>query len=477
MTITRISKQRLYITDERLFDGPQLGINTGVPHGGFAAQKLSALARRGGIVVRDGRTVAWNVSRVIPYEGRLFLVGEWLAGETIEEWLATNGGDVRWLTSVLDALVHTAEYESHTIGNTALTIVDTDGGVLLLDGRLCEEINRYLPLDRRLQVLLPYQRSVDRGINRSVYFAAALTWQVVTGTPLCTGTTEEETDDCHAQTGVTARVHRLVPEAPIELADLLYLTLVDADERTPDRLSALAHVVREKGLRDEPSEDERERRLSAALESHRRATRSSSIRTFFRKRGSTVALAVLAAIFIGIIPFQLIRGWLTPPATVGLRPAEVVSTFYEAWSDLDHILMEETLARKVGRDLVREVTNIYVIDRVQYAHMMESNIMPADEWLSAGRPEGRLPYGPTDLTITVIRQSETEALVAAEYDLWRPDSDRDELPRDEQETPRRPRILRSKRRDRIGLKPTRWGWEIVEIRTTLLSEPTPYDPN
>ena len=187
-------------------------------------------------------------------------------------------------------------------------------------------------------------------------------------------------------------------------------------------------------------------------------------RTFWRKRGVTVLVASVVILIVGFIPYRIIAGRLEPPATVGMGPREVAGTFYDAWNDLDHILMEDTLADGVGRGVIREVTNVYVIDRVQTAHTWESLLISADEWLDADRPAGRMPYGVAGLELRLVTEGADSATVHARYDVWRPESV------DTPDGTGATVAVRTPISERLVLQRGRHSWEITEIRTSVEDE-------
>lgn len=474
MQVTQLSAQRLKIVPNNETEPPLLGIATGVSAGGFPAQKISALARNGGILVRNGRSVSWQVQQLLEHNGELFLCGPYLTGETVAEFLTRDAGEAErtaMSAALFDALGHVVEHESHILCNIGTSLWTTDGEILLLEIGLAREVNRYLPLERRQEVLFPYLPGrLTTVAEQSTYQAAAILWRELTGELLCTGETETERDECHHRIRRAPAVHRLAPRTPAPVANTLETMLVAPGESGAAELQDMGRIIAQHGLTEPIDEAEMQARRSAAAERFDRGQRSTSRQTFVRTRGRTVLLIALAVVVVASIPFQIIRGRLQAPATAGMAPPELAETFYEAWRALDHITMDEILARGVGQNIVREVTNVYVIDRVQMAQTMEQRMAPADEWLAAGMPADKTPYGPIDVDLSVLRQRESETVVIATYNLWRP-APRDTDGPNDTAGPEPALYSRVHRRDELTFTPAKWGWEIAKMETTVVSPP------
>ncbi len=117
----------------------------------------------------------------------------------------------------------------------------------------------------------------------------------------------------------------------------------------------------------------------------RRDSGSGADAVSFRRRGTVIAASIVIALVAGAIPFQIVRNRLAPPVTAGLSPERLATLFYESWAMLDHETMDDALAKGVAAGILREVTNLYVVDRVQFAHSMEDRVIPAAEWIARGQ--------------------------------------------------------------------------------------------
>lgn len=462
MDITRQTDERVVVTDEgRTF----LGIRTGIAAQGFGAQRVSAVARRGGTLIANDRFESWPVERLVESDGRFYLCGPPREGRTVAELLADGTIDAAgWLPHLLEAIKSALVHDDLELCNIATSLVTDDGRVLFFDTELASAINTNLPLDERRRVYSPYRYDTLRGTDERIYHALTIAYHALTGAPVCPPDEEDAGDtaaECHSSSFVKRPMRFHNPALRADICTAVEGGLARSEHRTPELLSEIATILRSGSAVESIDSREADGRRTAArevVEANRVRTRR---RTFWRKRGMTVLVASIALLIVGIVPYRIIAGRLEPPATVGMGPREVARTFYDAWNDLDHLLMEDTLADGVGREVVREVTNVYVIDRVQTAHTWESLLIRADEWLGAGRPAGRMPYGVAGLELRLVTEGAETATVHARYDVWRPESV------DTPDGTAATVAVRMSVSERLVLARGRHSWEIAEIRTSV----------
>jgi hypothetical protein len=426
---------------------------------------VSAAARSGGQIVTGDRFEPWPVRRLVEHEGEFYLCGAEHAGRTLAELLReaplTNTG---WLPGFLSSCVSALHHEDLSLANVTTTLVSDSGDVLFLHRNLAEEINKHLPLPERRQSHFPYRLERPTAHDTEVYQILAILYHALTGVPVCDGEEAQAAARCHSASLEKAPLHLHRPELNGTVCSLIEDGLTRSEARTVDLLPRILKELETEGIVDTTDPEEIETRRAAAEERSTRNRAGNRRREFLRNHGRTILLAALSLILVLYLPVTILRNHLEPPATAGMGPREVATTYYEAWNELDHILMEDTLARGVARGTIREVTNVYVMDRVQTAQQWESLLMQAEEWLAAGRPEGRMPYGIVDLNTELLSQGAESATVRAAYEIWRPESSQN--PDGTTETI----ANRSRAVDRLTLSPTDHGWEISEIRTTIESE-------
>lgn len=446
----RISENRLTLEDQ---GEPLLAIRTGIAPRGYVAQQVSALARRGAAFIRDGRTISWPIRRVVPVDGEYYLAGPLVEGETLEELLSILRGTTvpPWLTAFLRAAIVSLAHPELRLGNIRTSLVTTENGILFLNAELAREINRSVPAHHRTVVYEPYSDARLTGTSETVYQVAALAYHALTGVA-----PERQNEE---RSVVITPIHCRRPAVHSGIAAAIdgilkhdhenEATLEEIDRRLRDNPS---------GWTDELSPEEETRRRENANTAYAREAKTRERNTFWRKNRVRIALVAAIVVVAGMVPFSIVRNHLKPPLTAELSPLEVVDGYYRAWTELDHLFMDDAVASGIARDTIREVTNIYVIDRVQTAHEMHSRFIAPDAWLAEGKPEEKMPYGVSELETTVLHRTEERVTIIAEYVFWRPETREDDAIE----------VRRTRVRDRLELEPTRHGWEITGIRTRVI---------
>jgi len=462
MEIERVSNDRLRV----VLDGERrLAVRTGIPPRGFAAQRVSAAARAGGQLVIGDRFESWPIKRLIEYEGEFYLCGPHRDGRSLAEHLsAAPLNSPEWIPGFLRACVTAFHHADVSLANITTSLVGPSGEVLFLSRDVAQEINKHLPLPQRRTAHFPYRLERPTKLDTEVYQVLAILYHALTGVPVCDEQEAQASARCHSAALEKSPLHVHRPELNSTLCELIEDGLTRSEARTSELLPRILTVIETEGITDTIDEQDKVARRAAAEERAAKNRADNRRQEFFRTHGRTLILATLALILVLYLPVTIVRNRLAPPATAGMGPREVAETYYEAWNELDHILMEDTLARGVARGTIREVTNVYVIDRVQTAQQWESVLMQAEAWLAADRPAGRMPYGIVDLTVQLLSQGGETAQVRAEYEIWRPDSS------EGSEAATDTIAIRSRIVDRLTLSPTDHGWEISEIRTTTRSE-------
>lgn len=430
---------------------PSLCISTGVPATGFMGQQVTAVARRGGLIVYpDTSTTRWPVEDIQVQDGQISLHGPAYDGIPLSEVLQRSPfSDPPWAGPLIAAVLQGAavEGELYVPATTTTTIIGGDGGILLLDHQLSDQIRRNLPGDQRRLVLEPYEHHRLKGPESAVWFTLAAAYHGLTG--VVPHRIENDPP--------LPRVHQYAPAVIPSVAATLDTSLQKPETVNRSLGSALLDTVRT-GWSDQSSADERATRTAAATAAHEEEVKRSKRALFWRRYGARIAIATVAAALILTIPISMLRSHLAPPATAGMAPEEVIVAFYSAWSTLDHATMEDALASGVGRGVIREVTNIFVIDRVRTAQEMRQFLVPPEQWYTLPEEDERLPYGPGEREITILHSDNERVDAVVTYWLYRQTS-----PEMGDDTP--PQAARTAMRDTMTLQPGRRAWEITVLES------------
>ena len=199
---------------------------------------------------------------------------------------------------------------------------------------------------------------------------------------------------------------------------------------------------------------------SARLErdQYKKRTKGAVKTRRFLNRNTTAIAAIFIVLLVSIIfTRSLIRSRAELPNTMGMTAIEVVKAYYQAFNTLDHAMMQASVSGRAGRNDIQTATSLFVVLRVRQAHESTEFFMPASEWLEAGQPEtGKLVFGITDLTVTLLSESESNAVFEAAYVFWTPAANEDE-----ENLTSLPRGIYT--RDIVTLAFQRDAWRITDI--------------
>jgi hypothetical protein len=165
--------------------------------------------------------------------------------------------------------------------------------------------------------------------------------------------------------------------------------------------------------------------------------RTASVKTRrFVARNTGILLGGLVALVAAVFfVASIASARASRPSTEGMSPIEVVQSYYNAFGELDHQLMDGIVLRGVGRNDVSTVINLFVISRVRMANELGSAplVIPAAQWKEAGSPETDSGvFGVTDLKIEQVevraespgrqgrRRDAEEIRFRADYLFWVP---------------------------------------------------------
>jgi hypothetical protein len=162
----------------------------------------------------------------------------------------------------------------------------------------------------------------------------------------------------------------------------------------------------------------------------------------FIMRNKAVPLGIAVALVIVFLAANsVLKSRAELPTTRGMDSGTVVQSYYNAFGELNHPLIEACRAKGTDKSDLNMVINLFVVSRVRQAY---ENIPGLEE-------SGVI--GVTDLTVTLVSGGEEgdEARYLAVYTLWMPDG----------------QDYRSVRhRDELTLARKRGNWQITEIKRT-----------
>jgi hypothetical protein len=170
---------------------------------------------------------------------------------------------------------------------------------------------------------------------------------------------------------------------------------------------------------------ETDRLLLEKEKAHFIKIKTTSVRT---RRFVTRNAAILAGCFAALVAAVLIAVSIAQsrsrlPSTAGMEPAQVIETYYNAFGELDHQMMEACVTNGAGKDDINSVINLFVINKARqaYENKFTPFIISAREWQQGGGENiDAQVFGVTDLQVTNNKEQAEEAEYRADYILWIP---------------------------------------------------------
>ncbi len=441
-----------------------LGVDTGIPSNSPSLRKLAGRKRQHGWLIRGDSAEIWQPLGFIEHAGAIHVYGPLTTGRFVEEILHDESTDrlamLERLARAL-AVLKAEAIEMVPFHSRSLIVLD-DGGVLVLPPDIMTAIREHQDYVSRINRMERYNHP-DRSPDENVGFSlAAATYFVLTGVFPYDGDDEEELH-ARVRAGAVLPARFRDPMIREEISSALQaeLTAKEPAVEAGDWAERL-HDWNARGARRELTDAERAQIEQETKQAIERLERGFQRKESMRKNGRKVLIIAAIVIIVGTIPGTIIRNALQPRATAGLPPEEVVSVFYTSINSLDHMTMEDAVVDNAGRDLVREVTNLFVIDRQRMSVEMESGFVDAQQWRDSGMPSlgpSKSPYGVANLVLVDLPSPEGERRFEARYERWLPDY---ELA----ETTGRAGISGYEVVDRVFMRMDKEDWVIYEIDRT-----------
>ncbi|MDL2229412.1 hypothetical protein LJC14_04095 [Treponema sp. OttesenSCG-928-L16] len=188
--------------------------------------------------------------------------------------------------------------------------------------------------------------------------------------------------------------------------------------------------------------EEMEKLLSERKQYKKKQDFSVNTKRFVYRNTTILIVAAALVLGIGLTIRGIVKSQAEKFTTAGLSPREVVETYYNAFGELNHEVMEACVTNKAGKQDIGMVTNLFVISRVRQAYEMTSPLIPAEEWIEAGSfPTESMVFGVSGLSIRELppgAEDNARARFSAVYTLWIPealDNQGGEMPLEDQPPP------------------------------------------
>ena len=452
-------------------DGDVLtGITTGIPTNSFTIRKLTSRRRDNGWIFRDDKLNEWQTVGLIEHAGMIYAIGPDAPGTFVDQALREKKRDrIKDLVTIASAFaaLDRAGVSIDQMNTQCMLLLD-DGGALVLPPDIALAIREHQDLVEQLRTVEPFNHPDKDPVENVGFFLAAIIYFVLAGRYPFEGDTAEELHG-RIRNGrpIAARHRRYTLRS--DVSDFLSATLGgEKYEPSPSVWAEQLLSWSREGFDSQLTTEEHDQIAIQAEAEIEKLDRSFGRKESVRKNWRKWLIVATIVIVVGSVPGTIIHNALQPRLTAGFTPDQVVKVFYLSIGTLDHMVMEDAVVDRAGRAIIREVTNMYVIDRQRMAVEMQSSLVDAHTWRQEGMPPlegGRTPYGVAYLSVEPVGAPADEAAFRATYERWLPNPP--ESP--DAPVPARP-YTAFLVTDELRLRQDREDWVIYEIVSLSVEE-------
>ena len=471
-----------------------LGFDTGLDSRAFAQAKIAQFITEPGIIVRLGENgtaiESWNTCGVVEAgddKPTMVVWGPLFSGDRLDNILNESSKDesrrealaslCRWAQAVL------ALGESQVIHTWPCAAMVSSDAVFFMPPVLARRCLMSSEVTR-LQGGQWYAHPDLDGMEAVVFSFAAMLYRIITGNPpFCA--TDDVTLPQDMRESNFLPIRLAVPGLDEQLASMIHNALSrpkgikQAGHEAPSLNDFLAVIQPGANVISLPSlisplPDENLLVLEKEKNQFLRIQGASVNTKRFIAKNTAFLIGVLTALAVGgIFAYSMVQSRALRPTTEGMDPVQVIESYYHAFGELDHTMMEACVLRGVGRNDINMVSNLFVISRVRMAHEpgLGPAIISAQQWQElGGDPVNVQVFGVTDLQVHRLSRDIDdlddvhEVWYRVEYILWIPAQFGDSL-EDALDTPqgdfRMP--LPQRHTDEVTLVRRQGNWRIAHI--------------
>ena len=422
---------------------------------------FAGLKKEHGWIISGDRFEPWRVTGFLEAEGKVCFYGPYYEGTLLSRLLdhpaPENLPHIQKLTSTL-AFLQKKQFGLTKLYTNGVLFLE-DGRVLFLPWKIMEELDRIQEKEHHLSCFEQVNHPEKQGEDNISFSVAVLVYSTLTGKIPFRGATEEEIrEQIREQTILSPKLEN--PDLRWEVSDTV-MTALGKQPGDPLSLNNWEKELQEwlqRGITEPVSEEDRKLLREQAQRRKEQSKKQQKRRQYFFKNRTKLlitAAALAAAVWIGS---SILKNILSPRATAGQSPQEVVRMFYESIDNLDSEILEDCLDKRVKVPELQEILNLYVVSRVRTAYEGSSGLINAEAWIESGMPTlepDQFVFGITSLEIT--REKEDVYLVS--YEKWITRGDDEEDPME----PANPVVEGLSYEVRVYLRDTGRYWVITEI--------------
>ncbi|GHU02038.1 hypothetical protein FACS1894147_03070 [Spirochaetia bacterium] len=414
---------QIFIFDHEQEKKPVLGFDTGLDPHAFAQAKLASfITEQGAIVGPGGVCEHWSPVGVVERDGSMVIFGPAFRGEPLDELLVddTRRDDAlealrRWIAA--RPLLEEDVYPPWPAG--AFITLSGDGAY--------EAGTIFFPPYRLVKRCLEAEGGEAwrykaeqwthpdlKGTQADTFAAAAMLYKIISGdVPFPQTDSDLLLQDIREGNFVPLRL--AAPGVDEETAALVSAALAPVAKAQKDggrpgleKLAALLGGGKKAASWIRPLETAEREALKKERERFDKAkTMTVNTRRFVIRNTALISGIAIAVLIVGLVTQSIVKGNMDRPTTHGMAPVEVIDTYYNAITALDHQLMEACVLKKAGASDISMVTNFFVLSRVRQAYEMGSaGFITPEMWMEAGSPPTLdTVFGVSDLAIQALGES------------------------------------------------------------------------
>ena len=322
------------------------------------------------------------------------------------------------------------------------------------------------------------------GMEAAAFTAAALLYRILTGAPSFSADNASALYE-DMRDGNFLPIHFAVPGLNSRLASLIQTALErpaivqPAPEQTYPELqsgtvllTALLAIIKPEGQTVPAASlvtplPEPDRLLLEKEKAQYLKIKTASIKTRrFVARNTALLLGIFAAMAAAaLVVYSIASARAHLPTTEGMDPVQVIESYYHAFGNLDHQMMEACVTGDTGKNDITAVINFFVMDKTRQAYERGAPplIFPAHKWQGGDFPEAPL-FGAADLRVKWLAGDYDggEIHYRVDYTFWVPAEAADDAAV-ETETADPSLSLSYHRRDILTLVLKKGNWRIAAI--------------
>ncbi|RKX76929.1 MAG: hypothetical protein DRP87_10600, partial [Spirochaetes bacterium] len=437
-----------------------LGIRISGRKKNFAVTRYADIRKIHGFILKEDSVELWKILGVKEINGEIYVYGPYYSGKFLSEIINYPPEKALYYILILVRILVALSARSASLSKIYCNgvVFPDDGGTLILPVQLMERVADQISGEERFPVFLSLNNPAFSGDKNLSFALGVILYRLLTGEYPFKGSTEEEVHfQMHEKEAIPP--HLKSPGIKKEVSEFI----MDALKKEEDKAVPLSEWSEKlerwikEGFTETLSEQEKDILQKKALEYEKKATRILRFRTFLLRNKAKIVITAVILVVVGWFSSSIVKNALRPPLTAGKSPEEVIELFYNSINELNPQAMEDCVERGVAKELINEVTHLYVINRMRLAYEGQTGFIVADEWVKNGRPALSPEtdvYGIANLSIV----SEDEGTFIAEYEKWLPVSENETI---EAESP--VKSVGLIRKDRLYLRRKKDYWIIYRI--------------